>query len=814
MQGFGGDLRYAIRLLTKSPGFSVVAILTLALGIGAATAIFSVLYGVLIRPLALPESRQVTEVVLTLHGETNEDAFTYNQFRFLEEHSRWPAAIAAFTHAGFNLAAGQETRRISGLHVSSGYFSVLGVHPLSGRVFSAEEDRDPSARVAILSEALWRQQFASDPRILERMVRLNGTPYQVVGVMPAATSNLQLDFVPSAFGDLQRVDLWTTLAPVAASIGAGENLQVVGRMKPDVRAAQASAELASLTPSFRRDELEGQAQQQTLALSSVQNVMAGEVETYLWVLLAAVGFVLLIACANVSSLLLARGTVRVKEVAVRAALGASPSILIRQFLVESLALAVAGGAAGLLAARAGTDLLLRFVPSELPRAGEIRLDLSALLFALAMAMGAGLAAGIVPALRAARTDVNSMLKENARPASGGASKSRFRNTLVVSEIALSLVLLVGATLLAETFLNLLRVDPGFDANHVLSAEIWLTGSRIRSTTELTNFDASLTAKLKQLPGILDAAVVSSGQPLERGGNTNLSVNGIDLGARNFRIVTPDYFHTLRVTLLEGRDFKDADSERTERVAIVNEAFVRQHLKDRAPLSSTIELGDGRTTYRIVGVARDVKSFVGFPPDPTVFLPVAQTSFGLLLGYDVWFPTHVLVRTSGNQAAATRLLSEAIRETERTVPVGRVFAMEEVLARSLATQRFMMFLVGVFALLALALSSVGIYGLLAFSVSQRTHEIGIRGALGADRAEILRMVLGQGVKLAMLGVAIGIAVTLALHSALTSILFGVQANDWRTMVGACLCLLLVACAACYFPARRATEVDPMVALRYE
>jgi len=810
------DLRSATRLLAGSPGFAAVAILTLALGIGATTAIFSVVYGVLIRPLALPESKQIAEVVLRNHGEISEDAFTYRQFRYIQGHSRWPAAIAAFTHVGFNLSAGTatETQRVSGLHVSSAYFAVLGVNPLVGRTFNAEEDHDRSARVAMLSAALWKQLFGSDPRILGQTIRLNGTPYQIVGVLPGGLSDVQLDLVPPAFGDLQHVDLWTTLAPVAESIGSGENLQVVARIKPNLTMAQASAELASLTEPFRKDTLEPAARNQMLSLSSVQRVMASGVDVYLWILLATVGVVLLIACANISNLLLARGMLRSKEVAVRAALGASRSALVGQFLIESLALATAGGATGILAAQMGTDLLLGFVPEQLPRSTQIHVDGWALLFALAVTIAAGMASGIVPALRAARADVHLMLKENATQSSGGARRSRFRNALVVAEIALSLVLLVGASLLAETFVNLLRVNPGFDAQRVLSAEIWLTGSRIHSTADLTNFYDNLTAKIKQLPGVEGVAVVSSGQPLERGGNANMAVDGVALGSRDFRVVTPEYFHTLRVAILQGRDFSAADTEQAEPVVVVNQSFVRKLLKKGDPLSSTVRLGDDGPVYRIVGVAADVKSFVGFPPDPTVFLPAAQTKFGLLMGYDVWFPTHVLVRSAGHQEVFGKLVSEAIRETDSSIPVGHVLPVGAILARSLATQRFMMLLVGTFALLALVLASVGIYGLVAFSVSQRTHEIGIRGALGANRGDILRMVMGEGAKLALIGTAIGIAVAFALRSALSSVLFGVAPNDWRLMLGACLCLLLAACAACYFPARRATKVDPMVALRYE
>jgi putative ABC transport system permease protein len=814
MNGLWRDLRAAGRFLLKSPGFTVVAVLTLALGIGASTATFSVIYGVLIRPLAVPAARQVVEVVLKYQGELSEDAFTYPQFRYLQDHSRWASAIAAFTHVGLNLSSDNATQRISALHVSSGYFSVLGAHPLLGRDFSLEEDRDASARVVVLSHTLWAQQFASDPSVVGKTIHLNGSPYSVLGVMPASWSNVQLDLVPPAFGDFQHVDLWTTLAPVGDSIGSGTNLEIVARLKPGLTVQKASAQLDSLNGSFQQGQLEGEGRKQVLALSSVQKVLAAEVSTYFWILLAAVVFVLLIACANISNLLLARASGRTKEVALRSALGANRGALVRQFLTESLVLAGAGGLAGLLVARVTTEGLLRFAPVQLPRATEIRIDGWAFLFALAITIVSGALAGIVPALKSSKTDVSTMLKENAAQASASLRTGRFREGLVVSEFSLSLMLLIGAALLGQSFLNLLQVNPGFQTDGLLSAEIWLTGSRIHSSAELTAFYNELTARLKQLPGVKDAAMVSSGQPLERGGNVGMIVNGTSWGSIDFRVITPEYFRTLRVAMQRGRDFAAFDSESSEPVAIVNEAFVRQVLKGGDPFSSTVRLEGGDAARRIVGVASNVKSFVGFPEDPTVFLPSPQAKFALIMGYDVWFPTHVFVRTAGAPLALAESVGKTIRETDSSVPVGHLLSMEQILSRSLATQQFMMTVVAVFALLALVLATVGIYGLIAFSVSQRTHELGIRMALGADSVSVLGMVLREGTRLATFGAAIGIAGAFALRKAMASVLFGIQPGDWRTMAAASVCLLVVAFFACYIPARRATRVDPIIALRYE
>jgi predicted permease len=808
------DLRFALRMLRKNPGFAIVAVTTLTLGIGAATAIFSVIYGVLIRPLAVPEGRQVLEVVLTYRSELSQDAFTYEQFRYLQDHTRWPAAVASFTHAGLNLSSGEETQRVSVLHVSSDYFRVLGASPILGRDFNLDEDCDPSARVVILSHPLWKQQFAGDPAILERSIRLNGAPYRIIGVMPATQADVQMDLVPSAFGDLQHVDLWTTLAPVATSIGSGENLQIIARLKPNLTIKQASAEMDALTPSFRQDQLEGDARQQSVGLSSVQNVMATSVSTYLWILLAAVAFLLLIACANISNLMLARGAGRMTEMALRSALGAGRWRLMRQLLLESLVLAALGGFGGFLVTRLAAAFFLRFLPDQLPRAAEVHVDGWAFLFTLAVSALSGVIAGIAPALRGAKTDVGCMLKESASQSSASPHRSNFRNGLVVFEIALSLVLLIGAALLAETFLNLLRVNPGFQTDRMLSAEIWLTGSRVHSRAQLASFYENLIARTKQLPGVQNAAVVSSGQPLERGGNLWAAANGVSLGSRDFRVVTHQYFRTLGVALLRGRDFEASDSETSEPVAIVNEAFVLKVLKDRDPLTSTVQVGTSDQPRRIVGVAADVKSFVGFPADPTIFIPAPQAKMGLILGFDVWFPTHILVRASGDPWSLVNSLDSVIRQTDSSIPVGHILPMEQVLVRSLTSQRFMMSVVAVFAALAMALAAVGIYGLISFSVSRRTHELGVRMALGANPGDVVSMVLRQGARLALLGVLIGLVGALALQHMIASVLFGVQPTDWRTAAAACFCLLGIAFFACYIPARRATRIDPMTALRYE
>lgn len=817
MRQFVQDLRFAFRMLCKSPGFAIIAVLTLALGIGATTAVFSVIYGVLIRPLAVPEAKQVVQVALKYQGELSQDNFTYNEYRFLDEHSHWTTAVAAFTHVGFNLSLGNETQRVSALRVSSGYFRILGSSPLLGREFSSDEDQNPDARVVLLSHNLWRQRFGASTSIVGSTIHLNGNPYTVIGVMPATSTDVQLDWVPPAFGDLQHVDLWTTLAPVAKSVGSGENLSVVARIKPGLSLAQASSRLATLIEPFRQQFLEGEGKQQNFALSSIQSVMAADtnVSTYLWILLAGVGLVLLIACVNISNLLLAHGAARGKEVAVRAALGANRGKLVRQFLTESLVLAGFGGVLGFFVARIALFGLLRFAPIQLPRIDEIRVDGPAFLFAFSITILAGALAGMVPAFQSSRADVNLMLKESSAQSSGSRQSVRFRSGLVVAEIAFSMILLLGASLLGQTFLNLLRVNPGFQPAGVLSAEIWLTGSRIHSTAELSAFYENLIARLKQVPEVEQAAVVSLGQPLERGGNVGMTVNGRSLGAMDCRVVTADYFRTLRVPIKSGRDFLPSDSENAQPVAIVNEAFVRRILKNADPFAASVQqTSREELPRRIVGVVADVKSHVDLPEGPTVFLSAQQTRFGLVLGFDVWFPTHVLVRTSGDPGFLANEVNSAIRETDSSVPVGRVLSTDQVLGRSLATQRFVMVVVAVFAVLALVLAAVGIYGVISFSVSQRLQEIGIRMALGARQSSVLNLVLSDGIKLMLLGIVLGVLGGAALHRFISGVLFGVQPSDPRLILISALVLLAVILLACYIPAWRATRVDPIVALRYE
>jgi len=814
LASLGSDCRYGLRRLANHPTFAAVAVATLALGIGANTAIFSVIYGVLIRPLAVPEAQQVVQLVLEEKRAVTNDAFTYPEFRYLADFSRWPSAIAAFTHVGSNLEAAGAAERVSALDVSRDYFRVLGSKPLLGRDFSEEEDRDPGARVVILSYGLWKRRFAQNAAVVGALIHLNGTPYEVIGVMPPAPGEIELDWVPPAFGDLRHADLWTTLAPVALSVGSGENLSVVARLGRKGTMAEAGSELAALSPPFRQEFLAGEGRGQSLGVTSVQQVMSSAVRTYLWILFATVGLVLLIACANVANLLLAQGSARSREVAIRAAVGASHRRLVRQFLVESLVLSAGGCALGLVVARLALLWLLRSAPVELPRVNEIRVDGRAFLFALAATLLACAFCAVLPAWRTARAELNLTLKETASRSSSERRGALYPSALVVVEIALAIALLIGASLLGQTFLNLLEVDPGFAPAGLLSAEIWLTGSRYRSTPEIAAFFESLVSEMRQLPGVREAAVVSLGQPLERGGNDGAIVNGMATGAMNFRVVTPGYFETLGAAIERGRGFSPLDAENGEPVAIVNEAFVRQALGGGDPFLATVRTDQQETPRRVVGVARDVRSHMDVAEEPTVFLPAAQAPAGMILGFDVWFPTHILVRTSGDPEQWANAVRQTIRGKDGTIPVGRILTMDQVEARSLAIRRFMMVVVAVFAAAALALAAIGIYGVVSFAVAKRTQEYGIRIALGARPRRILALVFGRLAVLVALGATLGILAAVLVYRTVSSVLFGVAPSDPRILAFSAAALLATVIAAGYLPARRATRVDPVVALRYE
>ncbi len=797
------DLRLAARGLARAPGFTLVAALTLALGIGANTAIFSVLYAVLLRPLPYAAPDQLVGLAQTYQGNRGVLAVAYREFQFLQEHGRDVAEIAVATDVGFNVSGGAIAERVDGLRVSANYFRTLGARPELGRDFVAGEDQPGGANAVILSQGFWQRRFGGDPSIVGRTVSLDGQPYEVVGVMPAS------------FRDLEPVDAWSTIAQVGRTIGGGQNLRFVARLRPDLPLDRARERLAAVIAAFGEEFKPRLPAEVAIDVHPLRELIASDLQTPVRVLFGAIGLVLLIACANVASLVLGRATSRGRELAVRIAVGATRVRLMRQLLTESVLLAGLGGALGLAFAVWGLGVLVSLVPPDLTRVGDIRLDRWALLFTAVTSLVVGIGFGLVPAWHAARTSPHDALREGSGRSRSAAREGRLRHALVVGEVALSLVLLIGAGLLLRTVANLTRTDPGFDPRRVLAAEIWLTGSGHDSTEQIAGLYDRMATALEALPGVSSAAVVEAGIPLVRGGNMGVAVDGeYPRETINYRTVTPGYFETMRIPVLHGRTFAASDAGGGEPVAIVSESFARRFLGGEG-LGRWITVG-GRSQppRRVVGVVGDVKQFVGAPALPTAFIPSSQTPAAFTRLFSSWFPTHVVLRTAGEPAPLREAVTRVIRDVDPRVPVGRVRAMDEVLASSLAFQRFIMVLLSGFAGLAITLAAVGIYGVISYLVAQRTHEFGVRMALGARSADVVRLVLGRGLRLAGLGVAVGVAGALGLTRLLTNQLYRVRPADPATFVAVTSLLLLVALAACYVPARRATRIDPMEALRSE
>jgi predicted permease len=811
MRSIWQDLRYATRVLAKSPGFAAVAVLTLALGIGANTAIFTVVYGVLLRPLPFPQPDRIVQLAEAFREDSDEMDLSWNELEHLREYGQLFEHIAGYTDMGFNLATGTEAEHVRGVPASAEYFQVLGVRPALGRDFLPEEDRGEGQRVAILSHELWLRRFGGEPGLIGRKILLSGDAYTVVGVMPAG-------FDPRANSELNpgtRADVWVPLALVAKSAGSGENLAVIARLNSTVTTAQLLSQMDVVTRDFRVRYPNVVGQELVMSFRPYQAMIGLGMRPFLLVLLGAIGFVLLIACANVANLFLARGSSRGREIAVRVAMGASRGRLIRQLLTESLLIALAGGALGLVVAYAGLSSLLATAPVNLPRVSDIRLDGWVFVFAFLISIATGAAFGVAPALYATKTNLNESLKEGEGRASAGAGRARLRQGLVIGELALSLVLLTGAGLMIATFERLMSTSPGFDPHHVLTMQFWMTGSKYASAPEVMKFYRAVEQRIEGLPGVTAGGVVAAGLPLERGGN-----NGVRIARAkesewinmDYREITPGYFQSIGTPLKQGRGITEADSEVSNPVVVINEAAARKYFPDRSSLGEHLYISG--VLCEVVGVVGDVKSHLDQPAEPTTFVPAAQAKLGTSNLFEGWFPRSIVVRTTGDPLLLSQALREAVAATDPLVPTGAIRSMDQVLSRSLALRSFMMLLLGFFGGLALLLASVGIYGVIAFAVSQRTREIGVRMALGARPADVLRMVLREGMTLVGAGVVLGVAASLMLTRLLEGMVYGVRVRDPLIFAAVDLLLVAVSLVACYVPARRATRVDPLVALRYE
>jgi putative ABC transport system permease protein len=812
MENLLQDLRYGFRMLTKKPGFTVVAVLALALGIGANSAIFSVVNTVLLRPLPFktPDQLMIVWEDSAKYGFPKDTPAPANFIDWRDQNQVFES-MAAVASQTFNLTGTGEPEKIEGQRVSASFFPLLGVEPALGRSFLPEEDMPGAGRVVIINYGLWQRRFGSDPDILGKPVALDGQAYTVVGVMPK-----EFRF-PDPFqysGEENALYVPIAFSSEEASSRGGHYLIVYARAKTGVTVKQAQAEMSTIAA-----RLEQQYPETNMSIGatvvSLHEQIVGDIKPALLILLGAVGFVLLIACANVANLLLARAATRQKETAIRTALGASRSRLVSQFLTESVLLAALGGISGLLLAFFGLKLLTALIPPNLSQAKAISLDAMVIGFTFLVSLLTGVIFGLAPALQGSRPDLNKALKEGGKGASGG-GRNRMRSLLVVSEIALALVLLVGAGLMINSFFRLRNVDPGFNSANLLTMSVVLPRSTYPNRAKRTAFYNEMIERIESLPGVESAGVITNLPLTFKGNNSGVTIEGrpeppVDqIPIVITRVVSDGYFRTMGIALLKGREFSTQDRPDTRASIIVSESTARTFWPDEDAIGKRLKLGrynSDEAWLSVVGVVKDVRQFeLDIDPKPQVYFFYTQMPY--------FAPRDLVVRTSGDPLQLAAAVRNEVWAVDKDQPVSNVSTMEAILALSLARERFNMLLLAIFAAVALALAAVGIYGVMSYSVTQRTHEIGVRMALGANRSQVLKLVVGQGAKLVLAGVTTGIVFAVALTRVMESLLFGVSATDPATFAVISITLVAVALFASYIPARRATKVDPMIALRYE
>lgn len=809
MNGLLHDLRYAIRQLRKNPTFTAVALLTLALGVGAITAIFSVVNAVLLRPLAYESSDRLTVI---LHDGHNPVASA--NFLDWQKQSHSFERMGAAEYWSPNLTGTDKTEKILAVRITANILPMLGVQPLLGRAILSEEQERGKEHEVVLGYPFWQSHFGGNAEVVGQTMKLSGEAYTIVGVMPRG-----FKFAP----------FWATKAQLWAPLvlgdrvndRSGRSLRIFARLKPDVTLQQAQGEMNALTSHLE------QAYPGTnpgVSVLSLKERVVGDVRPALLVLLVGVGFVLLIACANVAHMLLARSAARHKEIAIRAALGAGSSRVVRQFLTESGLLAGLGGGAGLLLAWWGIRLLVALSPPELPRVETVGLDWHVLIFALGVTLGAGLIFGLAPALHAATPNLSQTLKDGERGSSDGIGRNRMRSLLVASEFTFALVLLVGAGLMIRSFLALRSIDPGFNPHNLISAVVSVTGTKAAQPGERPLFYEQLLERIRQTPGVESASAINH---LPIGGDIwgfSFHVEGrpvpspSETPVATYRVVLPGYFKTMNIPLLSGRDISDHDTLSSPGVVVINDWFARHHWPGEDPIGKRITLDDLKdhpAWLTVVGVTKNaVRSDWTEPPDDEMYLPYLQTHEYLESPEAHFSYLTLVVRTSGDPSALTPMIRSLVSSLDKNVVVSDVETMDQVVAQATSEPRFYVLLLTIFATVALVLAAVGIYGVMSYAVSRRTQEIGIRMALGARQGDVVTLVVGQGTLLAVIGVGAGLVTALAVTRLMARLLYGVRPNDPITFIAVALLLSIVAVIASYIPARRAARIDPIVALRYE
>ncbi|HJQ26105.1 MAG TPA: ABC transporter permease [Blastocatellia bacterium] len=822
LEQLGQDLRFGARMLIKRPGFAFVAVLTLALGIGANTAIFSVVNAVLLRPLPYAEPERLVFIYDAWPGgRISKSPLMEAEFLRLRDEAGSLEQVSLYTTATLTLTGAGEPERVACGTASGDLFAALGVPMALGRTFMREEEPRGRGHVVILSHGFWERKFAGAQGAIGQALTLDGRSYTIIGVLPQGFKSppeLQADTA---------IELWLPPGYNLAGPCCSHGLNVVARLRGGQTLAQAQAEADTIMAGVQRDYPDGFPKDgvKRATIRPLEQEIVGDLRRPLWVLLAAVLFVLLIACANVANLLLARSETRQKEIALRTALGAGRSRIIRQLLAESLLLAIIGGGMGLLLASLGLRLLPVIGSEKIPRLQEVALDVRVLGFTLLVSLLTSVVFGLVPAYQAVKFDLQTALKEGGRAAASARGRSRLRAALVIAEVALSLVLLVGAGLLIKSFWRLRQIDTGFRAEQVLTLRLFPPASAYPDDQHVAAFYEELLRRVRSLPGVTDAAVVDAVPLGDRSGGTVLEVEGrpVELSALNsagWRVVSPDYFRTLGVRLLRGRFLEDADQGQAKPVAVINETLARAHWPDKEPLGQRIRLlnrppGFATTAFlTVVGVVADVKNEgLTQAAGQEVYVPLRQRE-AAIDGMGLERQMSLAVRTSGEPLELAKVIRQEVGAVDPSVPVASVRTMEQILATVTVQPRFNMILLGIFAAVALVMASVGIYGVLSYSVTQRTQEIGIRLALGARQGDVLKMVVSQGMLLALTGMVIGVASSFALTRLMAGLLYGVSATDPLTFAAIAFLLGGVALLACYLPARRAAKVDPMTALRYE